>query len=338
MNISYGICGDLPAGVHPPGCTTSVTLATKVSLKCSAQLGCDSGCAQSRFVQGVFARYETRLSGGGAPPAPPGTDEVPTRQPDYDQERFWWRLNNTNCNLHDMRDIKCPKEAGVEGCKTACEAHPDCGGFLLYTKTGTMAPKNSTCWADVGPLPATDNGDDLFVMRNIPPPLPLPTANSKLSVVEVCIAGISEDLGPGTDESYTLSVPIGPDKTVVRAKTIFGAMHALESLTQLVDVRVGAGQPTTIAIAPVLIDDRPRFPFRGLMIDSGRHFLPLSHIKKTIVAASMVKLNVIHWHLVDSQSFATCSENFPKLCEEGAYPNRYSEAETPMSRNVTKAK
>eukprot|EP01043_Picozoa_sp_COSAG02_P083721 COSAG02_NODE_21688_length_778_cov_1.463918_1_plen_59_part_10 len=59
-------------------------------------------------------------------------------------------------------------------------------------------------------------------------------------------------------------------------------MHGLESLTQLVDVRVGAGKPTTIPIAPVHIEDKPRFPFRGLMIDSGRHFLPISHVKKTV--------------------------------------------------------
>ena len=49
------------------------------------------------------------------------------------------------------------------------------------------------------------------------------------------------------------------------------------------------------------------------MRSSGRHFLPISHVKKTVVAASMAKLNVIHWHLVDSTSFATCSDTYPPV-------------------------
>ena len=179
-------------------------------------------------------------------------------------------------------------------------------------------------------------------MRDIPEPAPLPAAGGKLSSVEVCLASPSEDLGPETDESYSLSVSAsdGDTPAVVRAPNIFGAMHGLESLTQLIDVRVGAGDVTMIPSAPVVIHDKPRFAFRGLMIDSGRHFLPISHVKKTVVAASMAKLNVIHWHLVDAQSFASCSELFPALCAEGAYPNKYS-ADVDRSsptRNVTKAK
>lgn len=337
-----------------PGCTSSVGLAAKVAVQCSSKPGCDSGCAQSKFVQRVFARYEARLSGGGAPPPapPPGAKivhqgdqelaqpEQATRVLQDHGQRYWWRLNNSNCNLHDMTDVHCAVADGPEGCKHTCEAHPDCGGFLFYTKTGSMAAKNLTCWSDIGPLPPSDDGDDLFIMHDVPEPPPVPTTDSVLSTVEVCVTTVAEDLGPDTDESYVLSVPVGSAATTVTAKTIFGAMHGLESLTQLVDVRVGAGQPTTIPIAPVHIEDKPRFPFRGLMIDSGRHFLPISHVKKTVVAASMVKLNVIHWHLVDSQSFATCSDNFPALCEQGAYPNGYSasEAESSPTRNVSKAR
>ena len=106
------------------------------------------------------------------------------------------------------------------------------------------------------------------------------------------------------------------------AQTIFGAMHGLETLTQLVEVQsLQSSSLATIPHAPVQIDDAPRLPFRGLMIDSGRHFLPTSHVKHAIEAAAMVKLNVIHWHLVDSSSFPTCSDAFPLLCQEGAYPN-----------------
>jgi hexosaminidase len=61
-----------------------------------------------------------------------------------------------------------------------------------------------------------------------------------------------------------------------------------------------------------------RYSYRGLLIDSGRHFLPISHVKHVVEAAAMLKLSVIHWHIVDSQSFASCSASFPSLCANGA--------------------
>eukprot|EP00041_Stephanoeca_diplocostata_P026638 m.721384 g.721384 ORF g.721384 m.721384 type:complete len:129 (+) comp23013_c0_seq12:1774-2160(+) len=60
------------------------------------------------------------------------------------EEVYWWRLNNTNCNLHDM-SLTCEGKT-IDQCKTVCQNDPACGGFLYYTKTGKMALKNSTCW------------------------------------------------------------------------------------------------------------------------------------------------------------------------------------------------
>ena len=76
---------------------------------------------------------------------------------------------------------------------------------------------------------------------------------------------------------------------------------------------------------------------RGLMIDSGRHYLPVAHVKHTIAAAAMVKLNVIHWHLVDSVSFASCSKAYPQLCQAGGYPNAGSEGAGGPFAGVPKA-
>ena len=72
-----------------------------------------------------------------------------------------------------------------------------------------------------------------YFMHDVPEPSPVPTKDSVLSTVEVCVTTVAEDLGPDTDESYALSVPVGSDATTVAAKTIFGAMHGLESLAQL---------------------------------------------------------------------------------------------------------
>lgn len=73
-----------------------------------------------------------------------------------------------------------------------------------------------------------------------------------------------------------LSYYSGAATATVRAQSIFGAKHGLESLTQLVDVRLGTtpsgyAVPATIPATPVEIQDTPRFPFRGLMIECARY-------------------------------------------------------------------
>jgi hexosaminidase len=163
-------------------------------------------------------------------------------------------------------------------------------------------------------------------MRDTPKPVVPPPGLATLSTVSVCIADGSETLGPRTDESYSLTVPAdvtGARPARVSAGSVFGAMHALETMTQLVDPTFARGSPASrvIPAAPVTVTDAPKYPYRGVMIDSGRHFLPVALVKRVVDGVSMLKMNAIHWHLVDSTSFATCSQTFPSLCELGGYPN-----------------
>jgi hexosaminidase len=115
----------------------------------------------------------------------------------------------------------------------------------------------------------------------------------------------------GEDESYTLTVTSA--KAQLTAKTTLGVMRGLQTFLQLVQVG-----PNGFAIPAVAIEDQPRFPWRGLMIDSSRHFMPVDVIKRNLDGMAAVKLNVFHWHLSDNQGFRVESKRFPKLQEMGS--------------------
>lgn len=114
-----------------------------------------------------------------------------------------------------------------------------------------------------------------------------------------------------TDESYSLV--IRSPRIVINAKTVYGAMYAMESLAQLVSS--GSVNGTEIV-------DAPRFAFRGTMIDTARHFYPLPVIKQHLDAMAAVKMNVLHWHVVDSQSFPFESASYPALSRGGAWASK----------------
>ncbi len=99
---------------------------------------------------------------------------------------------------------------------------------------------------------------------------------------------------------------------------VYGAYHGLESLSQLMQFNP-ATATYYIPSAPWTIADSPRFPHRGLLIDSSRHFQPTTTIKGVIDSMCYAKLNALHWHLVDEQSFPFNSASFPLLSQKGAY-------------------
>jgi hexosaminidase len=115
----------------------------------------------------------------------------------------------------------------------------------------------------------------------------------------------------GEDESYQLSVTSSGAE--LSAPTTLGVMRGLQTFLQLVQIT-----PQGFAVSAVTIQDKPRFPWRGLMIDSSRHFMPLDVIKRNLDGMAAVKLNVFHWHLSDNQGFRVESKRFPKLHEMGS--------------------
>ena len=124
----------------------------------------------------------------------------------------------------------------------------------------------------------------------------------------------------GEDETYTLEITSSGAK--LNAPTTLGAMHGLQTFLQLV-----GNTPAGFAVPAISIQDAPRFPWRGLMIDVGRHFMPLELIKRNLDGMAAVKLNVFHWHLSENQGFRIESKKFPKLTEMGSDGMFYTQAE-----------
>ena len=124
----------------------------------------------------------------------------------------------------------------------------------------------------------------------------------------------------GEDESYSLEV--APAGAKLSAANPLGILRGLRTFLQLVDVT-----PDGFAAPAVTIKDQPRFPWRGLMIDASRHFIPLEVLKRNLDGMEAVKLNVFHWHLSENQGFRIESKKFPKLQELGSDGMFYTQEE-----------
>ncbi len=124
----------------------------------------------------------------------------------------------------------------------------------------------------------------------------------------------------GEDESYTLD--ISADGARLKAATGAGALHGLETFAQLI-----APGADGFRVPAMHIEDRPRFPWRGLMIDVSRHWMPLAVVERNLDAMAAVKLNVFHWHLSDDQGFRVESKRYPHLQEAGSDGHYYTQRE-----------
>jgi hexosaminidase len=116
---------------------------------------------------------------------------------------------------------------------------------------------------------------------------------------------------PDEDESYTLTVD--PAGITLTAGTDIGVLRGFETLLQLL-----SADEQGYYFPCVAISDRPRFTWRGLLIDAGRHFHPVDVIKRNLDGMAAVKMNVLHWHLTEDQGFRVESKVFPKLHELGS--------------------
>lgn len=141
--------------------------------------------------------------------------------------------------------------------------------------------------------------------------------SNPLLLIEVKSAGLPVQ-SVREDESYRLQVT--PEKVVLAAPNPLGILHGLQTLLQLVPA---GGGPC--AIPCVEVNDNPRFPWRGLMIDACRHWMPVEVIHRNLDAMEEAKLNVFHWHLSENQGFRVECKTYPKLHGMGSDGHYYTQ-------------
>jgi hexosaminidase len=122
------------------------------------------------------------------------------------------------------------------------------------------------------------------------------------------------------DESYTLEITTL--RATLTAPNALGALHGLQTFLQLIEPT-----PAGFAVPVITIQDQPRFRWRGLLIDVGRHFIPIEVLERNLDGMAAVKMNVLHWHLSDDEGFRVESKRFPKLQELGSEGQYYTQSE-----------
>jgi hexosaminidase len=142
-------------------------------------------------------------------------------------------------------------------------------------------------------------------------------ANVATLVVEASAPGQAV---PSVEENESYTLEVSGRQAVLKAPTTVGVLRGLETVLQLLD-----SDRDGYFIPAVRIDDRPRFPWRGLLVDVARHFQPMEVLKRNIDAMAAVKLNVLHWHLTEDQGFRIESKKFPRLHTLGSDGNFYTQ-------------
>ena len=135
----------------------------------------------------------------------------------------------------------------------------------------------------------------------------------------------TEDASLGR-EGYRLAVT--PDSISIASGSVNGALYALQSLVQ----SIAADKNGAPALPRMDVKDQPRFSWRGLMVDSCRHMMPVRDIKKVLDLMERYKFNTLHWHLTDDQGWRLPIAKYPRLTTVGG-----ARAQSPVIGNRNKA-
>lgn len=138
-------------------------------------------------------------------------------------------------------------------------------------------------------------------------------------IINVTISNENLILDYNTHEGYQLKVNELSDVVVaeIYAENFYGARHALETLDQL--IVFDNFNDGLVILQQAEIEDEPKFKHRGISMDTSRNFYSVEDIERTIDGLAMVKMNIFHWHITDSQSMPLDLISRPELTKLGAY-------------------
>ncbi|KAF9922875.1 hypothetical protein FBU30_006993 [Linnemannia zychae] len=142
------------------------------------------------------------------------------------------------------------------------------------------------------------------------------SGKATLKTIQVHVSDLKADLQHGVDETYTLDVTAS-GKGTIKAKTIWGALHGLETLNQIV---ISDGRHGLQIEQPVHIEDGPKYTHRGVMYDTSRNFYSMKSLYRQIDAMAHSKLNVFHWHITDNQAWPVEIKKYPQMTKDAYSP------------------
>jgi len=122
------------------------------------------------------------------------------------------------------------------------------------------------------------------------------------------------------DEGYNITVT--PKEVTIHAKTAVGLFYAVQTIRQLLPVEVEKpvlANGLQLYVPACVIADEPRFAYRGMHLDVGRHLFPVASIKRYIDMLALHKMNTFHWHLTEDQGWRIEIKKYPRLTQIGAY-------------------
>lgn len=151
--------------------------------------------------------------------------------------------------------------------------------------------------------------------------IPPISSDTSAATLMIDVAGPGEKV-QSVDEDESYSIDISPTRVTMQSNTVVGTLRGVETLLQLVE-----SDSTGFYLPLAHIDDSPRYPWRGLLIDVSRHFQSVEEIEHNLDAMAAVKLNVLHWHLSDDQGFRVESKLHPLLQRRGSDGLYYTQAQ-----------
>lgn len=139
-------------------------------------------------------------------------------------------------------------------------------------------------------------------------------------------------------EAYALH--ISPKEILIKASDSKGFFYALQTIRQLLPPAIEGGKKPDGEIRwevpAVTINDEPRFGYRGLMLDVARFFMPKENVLRIIDCMAMLKINTLHFHLIDDNGWRLEIKQYPRLTEVGAWRVDRTNVSFPARRNPVK--